>query len=85
MTVSGRNPNAGKFGDRCYRTACQRPNSATYWNASTREHYCQSCAQDINKWSRIDVGFDICVQGSSKSSYAELEERATKAKAQAGG
>jgi len=69
-----RHPDAGKAGELCYRTACQKP-GADFWNASTHKYYCVDCARDINFWSRRDVGFDICVSGQSEPYYNELKER----------
>lgn len=46
--VEGRHPDAGEWGKLCYRTACQAPN-AFYWNIGSRKHYCQECADIINR------------------------------------
>ena len=42
-------PGKGKHGQNCNVTACQRPNSAWWWNSSTRAWYCCDCAYDIQK------------------------------------
>jgi len=40
-------PDKGHFNGSCNRRACQAP-GATFWNPSTRAHYCRSCAGKIN-------------------------------------
>lgn len=54
----------GKDGGNCNVTACQKP-GATWWNISTRAYYCPRCADEINRWSRHDEGFDICFPSRS--------------------
>ena len=53
----------GKYEGNCNRTACQRP-GAVWYNHSTREHYCSSCASTLNKVNRADAmrmfGHDLC-------------------------
>lgn len=39
----------GKEGGSCNRTACQKPNSAKYYNRSTRAFYCRTCALLIHR------------------------------------
>lgn len=55
------NPDKGLFNGSCNRRACQQP-GATFWNPSTRAHYCRSCAGQINhanpefpQWKLVDV------------------------------
>jgi hypothetical protein len=38
----------GQPGGSCNVTACQRPDSAFFYNHSTQKHYCVSCARKIN-------------------------------------
>lgn len=38
----------GDYNGSCNITACQRPNSATWYNHSTRKYYCPSCAIRLN-------------------------------------
>lgn len=38
----------GEYNQECNITACQRPNSATWFNHSTRKYYCPSCAKRLN-------------------------------------
>lgn len=54
-----RDPEAGKLGGLCYRTACQGP-GAVWYNDSTREHYCRTCAKLINKASLEMIGRELC-------------------------
>lgn len=44
----------GTFKGRCNVTACQRPNSAYYFNRVMRAHYCWSCAREIERWAKYD-------------------------------
>jgi hypothetical protein len=46
--VDGRHPDAGEWGKLCYRTACQQP-YAFYFNKGSRKHYCQECADIIDR------------------------------------
>lgn len=54
----------GALGGSCNRTACLRPNSAYWYNHSTRKHYCRSCARELNKANRTDAmelfGHELC-------------------------
>ena len=54
----------------CNRTACQLPNSAIYFNHSTRKYYCRHCADEINSCNRIEAmlqfGHDLCTLGENK-------------------
>lgn len=43
----------------CYRSACRQPN-ATWYNSSTREWYCRSCALKINEFNP-----GLCVEGTA--------------------
>lgn len=50
------NPDKGIKGGSCNVTACQKPDSAVYFNKSTKAYYCRDCAREIN-WpgGRADV------------------------------
>ena len=54
----------GAYKEECNRTACQKPNSAFYYNHSTREHYCRECAMAINEANYGDsmrmFGHELC-------------------------
>jgi len=58
----------GNFNEECNITSCQKPNSATWYNYSTRKYYCQSCAirlntDEFNKRDAIRMfGHDLCLQ-----------------------
>ena len=41
----------GKLNGRCNRQACQSSDDVTWYNSSTREHYCKQCAAAINKYN----------------------------------
>jgi len=38
----------GEYNQECNITACQKPNSAIWFNHSTRKYYCPSCARRLN-------------------------------------
>lgn len=50
----------GDYNDECNRTACSN-GRATYYNSATHKHYCPSCANAINHWSKIDDGTILCI------------------------
>lgn len=52
----------GAFDGLCNRKACQRP-GARWFNEVTQAHYCEDCATQINHYSRIDCGRNICTEG----------------------
>lgn len=72
----------GVFGGSCNITHCQRPNSATWFNHSTRKYYCPSCARTLNfdHFNRKDAmemwGHFLCTEGEriEAASYAEIHE-----------
>jgi hypothetical protein len=59
----------GEYGGSCNITRCQRPNSATWFNHSTRKYYCPSCARTLNfdHFNRKDAmemwGHFLCTEG----------------------
>lgn len=55
------NPDKGLYKGSCNRRDCQAP-GATWYNSSTRAHYCRKCARKINHWSRKDEGVLLCVE-----------------------
>ena len=38
----------GEHNQECNVTSCQKPNSAVWFNHSTRKYYCPSCARKLN-------------------------------------
>ena len=48
------NTKKGVKGGDCNVTQCQEPDSAFYFNKSTRKYYCQHCAIEINKVNKRD-------------------------------
>ena len=71
----------GDFRGSCNITRCQRPNSATWFNHSTRKYYCRSCAHDLNydHFNRKDAmemwGHLLCTEGQCiEGDYAEIHE-----------
>ncbi len=58
----------GVKGGDCNVTQCQEPNSANYFNKSTKKYYCQKCAIDINKVNRRD-----CMELYGVPDLCELE------------
>jgi hypothetical protein len=59
----------GHYGGSCNITRCQRPDSAFWYNHSTRAYYCRSCAHDLNydHFNRKDAmemwGHFLCTEG----------------------
>lgn len=54
MIKAETNTKKGVKGGDCNVTQCQEPDSAVYFNKSTRKYYCQHCAYEINKANRRD-------------------------------
>lgn len=56
----------GEFGKNCNRSTCQNPNSAYWYNYSTRKYYCGDCAILINEANKEDAtklfGHDLCLE-----------------------
>lgn len=56
----------GEYNQECNITSCQKPNSAVWFNHSTRKFYCESCAERLNNdyFNKIDAhrmfGHDLC-------------------------
>lgn len=57
-------PQKGELNGACNRAACQKPNSATWYNHSTHKYYCENCAQLINHANANEAnhrfGHDLC-------------------------
>ena len=59
----------GDFNGSCNITACQKPNSATWFNHSTRKYYCKSCAMRLNSdpynnsYAQKELGHNLLTQG----------------------
>lgn len=47
-------PGKGKQGLNCNVTACQRPDSANHYNKVMHAWYCRGCAEDIERWAKVD-------------------------------
>ena len=68
--VSSSIDDKGQFNGKCNITSCQKPNSATWYNHSTRKYYCPSCANRLNndEFNKRDAmrmfGHDLCTPGS---------------------
>jgi len=60
--------NKGVLNGKCNITSCQKPNSATWYNHSTRKYYCPSCARRLNndEFNKRDAmtmfGHDLCTE-----------------------
>jgi hypothetical protein len=65
--VSGRHPDSGEWGKLCYRTACQRP-GAFYYNIGSHKHYCQECADIINREGMS--GEKLCFLSETEGEHA---------------
>lgn len=67
-SVSGSADDKGVFNGKCNITSCQKPNSATWYNHSTRKYYCHSCANRLNndEFNKRDAmrlfGHDLCTE-----------------------
>ena len=63
-------PNKGKYYDVCFRAVCNNE-PATWYNHSTREYYCESCAMILNHENKRDAmrifGHDLCTDDSIES------------------
>lgn len=58
----------GVFGGACNVTACQLPDSATWFNHSTRKYYCVTCATELNRVNHdfrqmFNKDHDLCTEG----------------------
>ena len=49
----------GDKNEECNRTVCKNKN-ANWFNLSTRAYYCESCANEINYWSKRDENIILC-------------------------
>ncbi len=62
----------GNYGEECNITSCQKPNSAIWFNHSTRKYYCPSCARRLNSdpFNMRDAqrmfGHTLCTLGEIK-------------------
>jgi hypothetical protein len=45
----------GVKGGACNVTACQLPDSATWFHYSTKAYYCEVCATELNRVNRDDA------------------------------
>lgn len=59
MELAPIKPDKGDNGGSCNRRSCQAP-GATWYNHSTRRHYCPDCAELINIANRGGLGHDLC-------------------------
>ena len=68
----------GQYNAECNRTACNNQ-EAIYYNHSTREHYCHSCAMEINYWNRKDsiemFGHDLCTLVENNEENLRLTDK----------
>lgn len=64
--MNAKETNKGELNGSCNITSCQKPNSATWYNHSTRKYYCPSCARRLNndEFNKRDAmkmfGHDLC-------------------------
>jgi len=63
----------GELNKECNITSCQKPNSATWYNHSTRKYYCKSCAMRLNNdpFNKADAermyGHDLCTNHANEN------------------
>lgn len=76
------NNTKGAYNGLCNRSACLAP-GAKYYNHSTREHYCEDCANLINAANRNDAmrmfGHDLCTlveEPTTMTQNTSLREKA---------
>lgn len=63
--------------EECNRTACQKPDSAHYYNHSTRAWYCGKCAHSINRMnpeSHKIYGHELCTHESSEHTIKAINK-----------
>lgn len=69
----------GDYNQECNITSCQKPNSATWYNHSTRKYYCESCAERLNndEFNKRDAmrlyGHDLCTEEKPTLSIYEIQ------------
>jgi hypothetical protein len=68
-------PGKGLQGQNCNVTACQKPDSALYYNKAMRAWYCKECATDIQYWASKDnmVLFDALVNPGNVEPSPKIE------------
>lgn len=54
-------PDKGKYGGSCNRTACQQPHAFCVHRLNVGDHYCLSCAKEINRYNMDYDGKDIVI------------------------
>ncbi len=58
-------PQPGELGGPCNRRACRAPD-ARWYNQSTRAHYCERCARELNQANEADAqrlfGGPLCLE-----------------------
>jgi hypothetical protein len=68
----------GEWGGECNRGACHNPN-ATWYNQSTRKHYCTPCAELLNRTHRFAAaelyGTSLCIASATPAREAETVGR----------
>ena len=68
----GSETTVGAHGGLCNRTACRAP-GATWYNKSTRKHYCDECAHILNTVNDADARrlgvYPLCVQVTPEPSH----------------
>lgn len=83
----------GQYGEECNITACQKPNSAFWYNHFNHQYYCESCANRLNndefnkKDSQRLLGHEMCTfedrgdvfrLGHNKTIVTEFDKSAEK-------
>ena len=76
----------GQYGEECNITACQKPNSAFWYNHLNHQYYCESCANRLNndEFNKRDaqrlLGHEMCTYegGEDKAIVLGLDNLAEK-------
>lgn len=73
----------GEYGQECNITACQKPNSAYWFNHFNKMYYCEECANRLNndEFNKRDaqrlLGHQMCTYESRESTAEVVKMKVT--------